>query len=281
MSPLSLAALNQMLRRILKSNVWSLLKDVAGISALGVAILTYSMLAEMRRSREQEIEPQMVLLAPQTKFEFQWMSKDDWQPIMWPSGGERPVLKRDSPFLSVGPTPVLRLKNIGSGPALDVRVEWSLDGDGSEIVKSSRPFSDLKAIFDREHSKLYIGLISVPFADRLSKDIPYCIASPATDTADNLATPDSITEGYGVRLVARGKPSRGPLPLSQDCPIIHVELSYYSTGGKLFKQRFAVRSSFVSKDDNIEMDLGSGAIAFTSSGNLRGEITFEVHVDPK
>jgi hypothetical protein len=270
-----------MLRRILDSNVWSLLKDLAGISALAVAILTYSMLVETRRAREQQIEPQMVLLAPQTKFEFQWMPEDDWRPMLWPSGGEMPAVKKDSPFLSVGPTPVLRLKNIGSGPALDVRVEWSLEGDGSEVVKSSRTFSDLKAMVDSVHSKLIIGMSSIPFADRLAKDIPYCIASPGNDTADDLATPDGITEGYGVRLVARGKPSQGPLPLSQDCPTIHVRLFYHNTGGKLFKQRFAIRSSFVSKDDNIHMDLNTGAITFTSSGNLRGEIAFEVHVEPE
>lgn len=281
MSHLRPDALNRRLRRILDSNVWSLLKDLAGISALGVAILTYSMLVEMRRTREQEIEPQMVLLAPQTKFEFQWMPKDDWRPILWPSGGKIPAVKKESPFLSVGPTPVLRLKNIGSGPALDLRVEWSLEGDGSEVVRSSQTLSDLKGIVDSEHSKLIIGLSSVPFADRVVEDIPYCIASPANDTADDLATPDGITEGYSVRLVARSKPSQGPLPLSQDCPTIHVGLSYHNTGGKLFKQRFSIRSSFVSDDDKIHVNLNTGDIAFTSSGNLRGEIAFVVHVEPE
>ncbi len=275
------SALNRMLRRILDSNVWSFLKDLAGISALAVAILTYLTVVEMRRAREQSIEPQMVLLAPQTKFEFQWVPKVDWQPELWPSGGKMPELKKDSPFLSVGPAPILRLKNIGSGAALDVRIEWSLDGNGSEIVKSTQTFSKMNALVDSARSDLVIGLASIPFADRLVQNIPYCIASPTNDAADDLAIPDGIIEGYEVRLIARGKPSKGELPITQDCPTIHVGVSYHDAGGKLYRQRFAMKSLFVSKDDNITVDLGTGAETFTSSGNLIGEIAFEVHVEPE
>jgi hypothetical protein len=270
-----------MLRRILDSNIWSFLKDLAGISALGVAILTYFTLVEMRRGREQGIEPQMVLLAPQTKFEFQWVPKDDWQPIMWPVGEKMPDLRNDFPTLRVGPTPVLRLKNIGSGPALDVRVEWSLEGDGSALINSSKRLSDLKANVDSARSVLVMGLSAIPFSDRVAKNIPYCIASPTNDTADDLATPDGIMEGYEIRLVAMGKPSRAELAITEVCPIIHVELSYHNMGGKLFKQRFVIKSSFVSKDDNVTMNLSTGAVTFTSSGNLRGEIVFNVGVEPE
>jgi hypothetical protein len=270
-----------MLRRILDSNVWSFLKDLAGISALVVAILTYLTVVEMRRGREQQIEPQMMLLAPQTKFEFQWVSKVDWQPIMWPSDEKMPVLKRGFPTMNVGPTPVLRLKNIGSGPALDVQVEWSLDGNGAEVVKSTHLFGISEAIVDSSRSVLCIGLASIPFADRMVKEIPFCIASPTTDSADDLATPDGILEGYAFRLIARGKPSQSKLAITQDCPVIHVRLSYHDAGGKLYKQRFAIKSSFVSKDDDIVMNIGTGDMTFTSSGNLMGEISFVVRVEPE
>ncbi len=226
-------------------------------------------------------ESEVVLIAPKESHAYKWIP-------LQRVAVEQGTLLPKNPGL-----PVFRLENLSDVVITGIRVTWR--------VLDPTP---IKAVFlNSDHLKRYNPAIepngfspfslhnakgegtTVPASDEETIDIPYVPTAATSKDGVELSMPPSISNDYGLRLVATAlrpnvsnQPSNGGGIMRTTGPTLEVILEYYGRG-KDYKRRFRVDSSvLVISDTTGSGQFGENYIEpqFWSPDNLRATVTFKV-----
>jgi hypothetical protein len=228
----------------------------------------------MRRARSQAIKPELIVLPPIYRYDFRWIPSKNLQIII------RPELREGEENQYSTRLPVFRLKNIGSGPALNIKCYWSVQGERVETVfMGSSVFSQFSPnVLDRMFSfslrtdDSNIVSCSTYCSDYESIEIPYCIASQTTELVDALPMPNGIAGSVNIRL-SLGERSNIVEFLSG--PSVEITLEYNDVYGREHRRHFLVESRFMVIPDTGGLTPVQ-ALQEKNLANIRGSVRFSV-----
>lgn len=218
---------------------------------------------------------QVVLLSPTGDHHLRWVPATDFHPLMvpepqaWESASNQPVL--------------FGLKNLGTHPTQDLRIEWAFEGDGNtlEMILRSPYTQRFRPTIAGESITLSAGIYSLTLrlADREAQIVPYLIASPASDDVHQLPMPEYFSRAFKMRVVAtQGRVLQSgmpPVPMSREAgPTVSVTVSWGPP-----RTRATVRYLVRSEIRVLPADVGAPglfniAAQHQAPENLRAYITF-------
>ncbi len=243
---------------------------IGSIGTLAIAFVTYKTVLEMKKNREQNIAPNLFVLPPLYKYQFRWIPLENLQSII------SPQLAKDVIETPESRLPVFRLKNIGSGPAKNIKLEWSL------IEQSINNICSNSQILKKYNVNLGSRLISISnntnswstcYADQFLQTIDFCIPSYNPEFTDSIEMPSEIEGSYTIRLMTIDKPNDFNFLIA---PTINLSINYEDLHGKQYKKNFLVESTLMYLPDNVSSDKNSVKTTNFSPDNIRGTITFKV-----
>lgn len=247
---------------------------ISTVGTLAIAGLTYSMVKEMKKTRENAIQPFLVLLAPKNRFFLQWLPKEFLCPIVSISSNNKENHPKNFP--------VFGLKNIGNGTARNIKVSWKINDNGiNDILSKSARLNQYNARLSQEpytgKEVLMIGSKNNFFLnveDSYSQEIEYCPTSSSSKDFRELDMSPSLLESFNFRIVNIQKPE--DIDKAIELPDIEVQFDYEDFGGKRFIRRYMIKSAFYYVPDNGDWFTKSIAQEYYDENNIRGYFSFTV-----
>lgn len=241
------------------------------IGTLTVAGLTYSMVKEMQRTRENVIQPFLILLAPKNIFFLKWLPKDIPVPIVSAASSDREN------------HPVFGMKNIGNGTARNIKISWKINDDGiSDTLSKSDRLKQYNARFGKEpYTGKEVLIISsgernifLDVEDAYSQEFAYCPISSSSEDFRRLDMPSSLLESFNFRIINLQIPET--IDTAIELPEMEVQLDYEDFGGKKFTRTYVIKSAFYYVPDTGDMFTESIPQEYYEKNNIRGHISFTV-----
>jgi|GEM_PF-6610960 len=253
------------------STFWT---SIGSLATLAAALATFYTVKEMKKAREQALEPYLIILRPNELYKFRWVPAETLQPII------RPELPENKPDQYGTRLPVFRLKNIGNGPAKNIEITWAItESDAESIVAMSTVLRRYDAkVKDKclnltRQDKGVTNGCTLNFADQTTSTIDYCISSPNSDFIEPIKMPHEIEASYELRVIASERPiDFGPM----SSPAIDISIKYESSDGKKYEKFFTITPSFTYLPDLMGSSENPIQREFFSSDNIRGTISFFV-----
>jgi len=237
----------------MNSSLWS--ENVLNLATFLTSIVSFLTLNELRKQRYLANSPKLhitskkiVILA--TSKRIRNIEKE--LPIKWESEFLKEIDDEFPPMYSIP----LNLINIGSTPALSVKITWSYNNEGRENIKNIfKQFNELDLgvkcettdYFDddplRINDQLVIlrnNLKTVISTELMPLDIEYILPVSESNRETEILIP------YPYFLITAFKLS--VLSLSENChdfsiPTLYAEVSYYDNINILHKEKFSVKSN--------------------------------------
>lgn len=246
---------------------------INSMGTLLLALATIYIVYEMKRAREQSIEPTLFILEPVYKtYEYRWIPLENLSPIT------KPELKKDEANRYDSRLPVFRLKNIGAGPAKDIDLTWSIQADlslllNSDFLQKYHPqMKDASFSLQINNNSVTNGY-SLYYSHLMETHVDYCIASPSSDFVEAIEIPSKVFAVYELFLLSLPRPSNiTVIP----CPDIHLLITYKDLHNKQYKKELIINSHLTVLPNEVSSDTNAVLKEFFHEDNLRGYITFWV-----
>lgn len=242
---------------------------INSMGTLLLALATIYIVYEMKKARGQNIEPTLFILEPVYKrYEYRWIPLEDLSP------STKPELKKDEVDRYDSRLPVFRLKNIGTGPAKDIDLTWSIKTDLSGLL-SVEALQKYHPKIENNTFSLQLNNQSVrkDYLHLMQMHVDYCIASPSSDFIETVEIPIKVFTAYEFFLLTL--PRFDKISVIQ-CPDIHLVITFLDLHNKKYEKELVITSDFTFLPNEASSQTNVVSQEFWHDDNLRGYITFWV-----
>ncbi len=245
---------------------------LVALAAFILAFVSYVIVKELKQNRILSIIPRLIMLSPQQEYSFKWLPNDDSPPE---------IRSTTLNYNIITGLPVMLLKNIGRGPAKNIKIKWSLDSDAIEHIfarndllnKYHIKLMDNYAVFF-EDSNYVKTKFAIQCRDHDSSELDYCITSHDNEYTDKIFIPESIQGCYLIRLMAmeRMNQSYAFVP----APTIKIAIAYQDLEGNRYFHKFLLESIFIFSGEDLVTDINTIMKESFNPDILRGKVRFKI-----
>lgn len=231
---------------------------------------------EIKKAREQEITPRLIISEPEENFNFRWVPLESIIP-------EQVFTSKKSGKRIEINYPIFHLANIGDGPAENIIIQWEIErGELNASVVECTILKNFGAYLygndlilpplNKREGTLYM-IDNISNAGR--QKINYLLPSSSNEDSKELPLKHEIFSNLIFNILIIDRPKQPDLI---KLPDINAKVTYSSIDGREFIKNFKIKSNILVVPDNSGGLRRSSPVAeeYFSSANIRGEIFFKV-----